>query len=124
MFRTTTTNGPTIAVSGKSGKNMTFSTDGSTANPLEAIYFALAGCAAVYAKKACAERGASAEGIEIALRPVGGTALVPKKIETSLRFPNEMTRELRDAVLSSVQECAVKKLMQEGATMEFAVSEV
>ena len=44
---------------------VTYAIDGSRMNPLEAFYAPLAGCAAVFAKKACSELGVSATGIRI-----------------------------------------------------------
>ena len=41
-------------------------------NPLEAFYASLAGCAAVYAKKACKALGVSPAGIAIRCKPYAG----------------------------------------------------
>jgi uncharacterized OsmC-like protein len=125
MYTTTVDKSPLIKVS--TGKHeVTYALDGSLMNPLEAFYATLAGCAGVYAKKACKALGTSAEGIEIACRPVAGTGgpLTLAKFKTEVRFPAGFTAEQKDAVMQSIAECAVKEVVKEGAGIDFLVAEV
>ncbi len=111
----------------KAGKHTAdYALDGSAMNPLEALYAALAGCAAVFAKKACKPLGISAEGIEISCKPFAGPGgpLTLGKYKTDVRFPERFTSEQKVAILDSISHCAVKEVVKDGANIEFIVSEV
>ena len=122
MFNVTLESGPRIEVKGRKHA-IAYSNDGSLPNPLEATYAALAGCAGVYAKKACRELGIDDSGIAINLRIVAQPArpLMPSRIVTTLEFPEHFNREQRAAILASVDKCAVKALVQGGDEVEFEV---
>lgn len=109
------------------GKQHTFNygTDGSVPNPLESTYAALAGCAGVYAKKACRELGIDDAGIAIDLRIVAkaGQPLMPSRIVTTVEFPARFEAGQRAQVLALIAKCAVKAMIQEGAGIDFAVEE-
>lgn len=104
---------------------ITYGVDGSLPNPLEATYAALAGCAGVYTRKACKALGISAEGIEISCKPVvrQGNMLIPARFVTEVSFPERVTAEQRQKVLDEISQCAVKKLIHDGAQIEFVTSE-
>lgn len=124
MYTTTIDKSPLIRVS--TGKHeTTYALDGSLMNPLEAFYATLAGCAGVYAKKACKALGTSAEGIEIACKPVAGPGgpLTLARFRTEVRFPAGFTAEQKDAVIKSIAECAVKEVVKDGAAIDFQVTE-
>jgi uncharacterized OsmC-like protein len=108
-------------------KNHTISygVDGSLPNPLEATYAALAGCAGVYARKACKALGISAEGIAISCKPVvrQGNMLIPARFVTEVSFPERITAEQRLRILDEITQCAVKQLIHNGAQIEFVTSE-
>lgn len=108
-------------------KNHTISygVDGSLPNPLEATYAALAGCAGVYARKACKALGISAEGIAINCKPVvrQGNMLIPARFMTEVSFPERITAEQRLLILDEITQCAVKQLIHNGAQIEFVTSE-
>jgi uncharacterized OsmC-like protein len=124
MFTLTLTDGPFIDVQGRTHAYR-YSTDGSAPNPLESCYAKLAGCAGVYAKKACRELGIDDAGIRIGLRIVArpGQALMPARIVTTVEFPGRLDAAQRAAVLASIGKCAVKAVMQQGASIEFLVQE-
>lgn len=116
---------PVIKV--KAGKHEVFyGLDGSYMNPLEAFYAALAGCASVFAKKACKGLGISAEGIEISCKPFAGAAgpLTLGKYKTDVRFPEHFTAEQKAAILDSINHCAVKEVVKDGAGIDFQTAEV
>jgi ribosomal protein S12 methylthiotransferase accessory factor len=102
-----------------------YATDGSVPNPLESTYAALAGCAGVYAKKACRELDIDAAGIAIGMRIVArtGQPSLPARIITAVEFPERFDAAQREQVLRSIEKCAVKAVMQEGAGIDFAVEE-
>jgi uncharacterized OsmC-like protein len=106
--------------------SINYATDGSLPNPLEATYAAIAGCAGVYARKACKALEISAEGIEINLKPViqAGNNLTPKRLVTSVNFPDQITATQRSRILEEISHCAVKQLIQEGANIEFVTNEI
>ena len=121
MFRMTLQAGTTIDVQSRL-HHYQYSTDGSVPNPLESTYAALAGCAGVYAKKACRELGIDDTGIAISLRVVAktGQPLVPARFVTKVTFPEHFDEEQRAAVLRSIEKCAVKAIIQAGPAIEFA----
>lgn len=125
MFKTTIDNTPLIHVT--AGKfTADYALDGSLMNPLEAFYAALAGCAAVYAKKACKPLGVSAGGIEIVCKPFAGAGgpLTLSKFKTEVKFPADFPVEHKAAVLEAISHCAVKEVVQDGPAIQFSVIEV
>lgn len=124
MFNTTLHAGPKIDVAYRR-HSFGYAVDGSQPNPLEAFYGALAGCAGVFAKKACAELGIADEGIAIDLRPVVSpdNPLMPAKLLTSIRFPAHFTPEEKARVIEAVSHCAVKEIVRQGAGIAFSVVE-
>jgi uncharacterized OsmC-like protein len=124
VFNLVLVTGPRIEVRGKL-HTYTYATDGSAPNPLESTYAALAGCAGVYAKKACREMGIDDAGIVIDMRVVAkaGQPLMPARIVTTVEFPERFAAEQRTEVLRLIEQCAVKTMMQEGAGIDFAVEE-
>ncbi len=124
MYRTLVDQTPLIKVS--TGKHeATYALDGSLMNPLEAFYATLAGCAAVFAKKACKQLGVPAAGIEIACKPFAGPGgpLTLGRFRTEVRFPDGFGAEARAAVLQSIADCAVKEVVRDGASIDFQVVE-
>ena len=124
MFSVEVQDSPVIAV--RSARHeVSYAVNGTLMNPLEAFYATLAGCAAVYAKKACAELGISAEGIHIASKPFAGAGgpLTLARFRTEVTFPARFTASQRDAVLASIAHCAVKEIVAGGQTVEFSVTE-
>ena len=124
MFSVTVDQSPVIHVAG--GKHqVSYAVDGSLMNPLEAFYATLAGCAAVFAKKACKELGISPEGIQIDCKPFAGPGgpLTLAKFKTTVAFPERFSAEQKAKVLDAISECAVKKIVATGADVGFIVSE-
>ena len=125
MYSTIVDNTPLIKVS-TSKHEASYALNGSLMNPLEAFYASLAGCAAVYAKKACKELGIPAEGIEIGCKPFAGPGgpLTLSRFKTEVRFPAHFSAEQKTGILASIAHCAVKEVVQDGPTIEFIVSEI
>ena len=124
MYSVSVQSTPVITVA--AGKHVaTYAVDGSAMNPLEAFYAALAGCAAVFAKKACKEAGISPEGINIDCRPFAGPGgpLTLSKFKTVVDFPAHFTAEQKAMVIDAVKHCAVKQIVETGADVGFTVSE-
>lgn len=124
MYSVNVENSPVITVAG--GKHAaTYAVDGSHMNPLEAFYAALAGCAAVYAKKACQQLGIPADGIRIDCKPFAGPGgpLSLAKFKTEVHFPPEFSPEQRVRVLQAISQCAVKKIVEGGRAVGFSVVE-
>ena len=124
MYTVTIENSPVIAVAG--GKHVaTYAVDGSHMNPLEAFYAALAGCAAVYARKACRELDISADGIRIDCRPFAGPggSLSLARFKTEVSFPGRFSPDQKARILDAIGQCAVKKIVEAGGEVDFSVSE-
>ncbi len=120
MYKVSVDDGPSIHVQARS-RSMSFAVDGSAMNPLEAFYATLAGCAAVYVKKACQSLGVPAAGIQINCRPRAGKAgpLSLERFDTELAFPEGFPGEHKAVVIDAVKHCAVKEVVQNGAAVEF-----
>lgn len=113
-------------ISVSSGRHeVKYASDGSLINPLEAFYAALAGCAAVFAKKACKDLGLSAQGIWIGCKPFAGSGgpLTLARFKTEVRFPDGFSPAQKEAVLEAIRQCAVKKIVEAGASVNFSVAE-
>lgn len=125
MFKTTLDNSALIKVTSPKSE-VTYAIDGSFMNPLEGFYATLAGCAGVYAKKACMGLNISAEGIEIDCKPRAGAAgpLTLGKFNTLVKFPEHFTSEQKEKILDSISHCAVKEVVKLGTDIEFSVQEV
>lgn len=124
MYSLTVDDSPTITVA--NDKHMIrYAVNGALMNPLEAFYASLAGCAGVYAKKACKELGVSAEGIAIYCKPFAGPSgpLSLANFKTEVSFPDHFSAELRARVLHAIGQCAVKKIFESGGQVGFSVGE-
>lgn len=124
MYNLNLDGGPLLHVAYRN-HTLSYSTNGSLPNPLEATYAALAGCAGVYALKACKTLGISAEGIGISLKPVANAnhPLLPTRVVTAVTFPAHVTPEQRQAIRDSIQKCAVKELIRLGSDIEFSTED-
>ncbi len=122
MYNVELHTGPRIDVAYRT-YSFSYSVDGSLPNPLEAFYASLAGCAGVYAKKACKQLGISDEGIAINLRPIvkANNPLMPDKLVTSVKFPAHIESSNRALILESIENCAVKELVKRGSDIQFSV---
>lgn len=103
----------------------TYATDGSKENPLEATFAALAGCAGVYALKACKKRDLNPLGIKITGKPFmdkANPAMISKWI-TTVSFPQDWRDEDKHFVKEEIQACAVKELITQGQHIDFLTEE-
>ena len=124
MYNTVVDSTPIIKVT-SAKHEASYSVNGSLMNPLEAFYASLAGCAGVFAKKACKELGISPEGIVIDCKPFTGAGgpLTLAKFRSEVRFPAHFTAEQKTKVLDSIAHCAVKEIVKDGASIDFQVAE-
>lgn len=120
MFSLTLDDSPLLTVHSRQHQ-FNYAIDGSLPNPLEATFAAIAGCAGVYAKKACNKLGVSAAELRISLKPTGRpeNPMLPAKITTEVRFPKEFSPEQRQAVMDSILACPVKAMLNIGNEIEF-----
>lgn len=124
MYSVEVSESPVITVSGQRHE-VRYAVDGSLMNPLEGFYACLAGCAAVYAKKACKEIGQSPAGIHIQCRPIAGSggAVSLGRFRTEVQFPEHFSPEDRARVLEAIGHCAVKEIVTSGCGVGFSVAE-
>lgn len=124
MYTTTVDSSPLIKVSTHKHE-VSFALNGSLMNPLEGFYATLAGCAAVYAKKACKELGISPDGIAIDCKPFAGPSgpLSLARFKTNVRFPEHFTAEQKATIMASISHCAVKEVVKDGMNIDFQVEE-
>jgi ribosomal protein S12 methylthiotransferase accessory factor len=124
MFSLTLDGSPRLDVQTRHGVSR-FAMDGSAPNPFEGALATIAGCAGVYAHKACLKAGVSPSGIRISLKPSaapGGTEL--RAIVIQANFPEDFPAALVPAVLASIDECPVKELIRRGNTVDFSIVQV
>jgi uncharacterized OsmC-like protein len=102
-----------------------YAIDGSLANPLEATYAALAGCAGVYTLKACKKLKLDPSGIKISGKPFLDkiNPMLLSKWISEVSFPDGWNEEDKKHVLSEIENCAVKELIKNGLDIEFATVE-
>lgn len=124
MFSVELHSGPRIDVAYRK-HTLSYAVDGSLPNPMEAFYGTLAGCAGVYAKKACQRLGISDEGIAIDVKPVvrPENPLLPEKLVTAVRFPERIAAADRATILDAIGHCAVKEVVRVGSGIAFAIVE-
>ena len=125
MYSTTVDSSPLIKVSTHKHE-VSFALNGSLMNPLEGFYATLAGCAAVYAKKACKELGISPDGIAIDCKPFAGPSgpLSLARFKTNVRLPEHFTAEQKASIIESIGHCAVKEVVKDGMNIDFQVEAV
>lgn len=104
---------------------VSYAVNGSLMNPLETFDATLAGCAAVFAKKACRELGVFPDGIAIDCKPYAGLRgpLTVSKFKTEVTFPEHFSSEQKARVLDAIRHCAVKPIVQFGPEISFLVEE-
>lgn len=125
MYDLEVTNATSIEVKSKKF-TFNYAIDGSKENPLEATYAALAGCAGVYALKACKKMNISPLGIKISGRPYmdrTNPSMITKWV-TAISFPADWNEDNKNFVIAEIQKCAVKEMISKGSTIEFATEEV
>lgn len=125
MYDLEVTNATSIEVKSKKF-TFNYAIDGSKENPLEATYAALAGCAGVYALKACKKMNISPLGIKISGRPYmdrTNPSMITKWV-TAISFPADWNEENKNFVITEIQKCAVKEMISKGSTIEFTTEEV
>jgi ribosomal protein S12 methylthiotransferase accessory factor len=121
MFSLVLDGGPTLDVRSRNGVTR-FGMDGSAPNPFEGALASIAGCAGVYAHKACVKAGVSPAGVQISLKPQaapGGTDI--RRIGIIATFPEGFPQDLVPAVLASIDECPVKEMIRHGGAIEFSI---
>lgn len=104
----------------------TYAIDGTKENPIEATYAALAGCAGVYAIKACKKMNLSPLGLKISGKPYMDRTnpLMLAKWITAINFPAGWSEENKAIIIAEIQKCAVKEMISKGFEIEFATEEV
>lgn len=103
-----------------------YAIDGSRENPIEATYAALAGCAGVYALKACKKMNLSPMGIKITGKPYMDRAnpLMLSKWVTHISFPDGWSEENKQIIIGEIQKCAVKEMISKGFEIDFVTEEL
>ena len=88
--------------------------DGSAPAPFTLFLASIGTCAGIYALSFCKQRGLSTEGLQITQSMITDphTHLI-KKINLEVKLPIGFPEKYRDAVLRAVDQCAVKKHLQQ-----------
>jgi uncharacterized OsmC-like protein len=121
MFSLVLDGSPQIDVRSRNGVTR-FAMDGSAPNPFEGALATIAGCAGVFAHKACVKAGVSPAGVQISLKPQatqGGTEI--RRIAIIASFPDGFPQDLVPAVVAAIDECPVKEMIRNGGAIEFAI---
>ncbi len=91
--------------------------------PFDLFLASIATCAGLYALAFCQQRGLSTEGLGLSLEPVRD--LEHHRIGTiriEVRLPEGFPEKYREAILRSVDQCAVKRHMIDPPEFELAVA--
>lgn len=102
-----------------------YATNGSLPNPLEATFAALAGCAAVYLKKAAHKMQKSVVGTDIKCRSIvhPHNPMLPAKWITHINFSETWNADERLQAVQLIEQCAVKELITKGYDIEFEITQ-
>ena len=94
--------------------------EGSAPAPFEIFLASIGTCAGIYALRFCEKRGLSTEGLRIIQRTSSNrsTGMV-ERIDLEIKLPAEFPEKYREALVNSVELCAVKKHLQHPP--EFAI---
>lgn len=97
---------------------------GTAASPFDVFLASIAACAGFYALRFCQERHLATEGLGVTLETQRDETN-PKRIATMrlrVRLPQDFPEKYRDALLRSVDHCAVKRTIVDPPQFELAVS--
>ncbi len=95
---------------------------GSAPEPFDYFLASLAACAGVYALNFCEKRGIETKGLALELRcEWNRDKRLYDKMEFVLTLPAGFPEKYRDAIVRSMQLCAVKRHMEEMPQMVFSL---
>lgn len=88
--------------------------DGTAPSPFELFLASLATCGGIYVKGFCDSRGLSTEGIEL-LQNLKYDAVLNRvsEINIDIKVPSDFPEKYYDALVKSVNQCAVKKVLSD-----------
>ncbi|MCF7853732.1 MAG: OsmC family protein [Candidatus Pacebacteria bacterium] len=96
--------------------------DGSAPEPLDLLFAALATCSGVIALIFCQTRGIDTEGMRLRLSAEkNDAAKLFDDVRMKLTLPKEFPRKYRKAILRAVDQCSVKKHLQQPVHIETVV---
>lgn len=95
--------------------------DGSAPSPMDLFFASIAACAGFYAKSFCLQRNIPYDGIKISqiMQRNEETRLIDN-ITINISLPSDFPQKYKDALIKSVEACAVKKHIVAG--INFAVN--
>jgi putative redox protein len=91
-------------------------------SPFDLFLASMAACMGFYALRFCQQRNLPTEGLGLTLEPVrteDGKRV--ETIRTTLQLPGEFPDKYRDAIVRSVDHCAVKRALEEPPEFELEV---
>ena len=95
---------------------------GSAPEPFDYFLASLAACAGVYALNFCEKRGIETKGLALELRcEWNKDRRLYDRMEFVLTLPTGFPGKYRDAIVRSMQLCAVKRHMEEMPEMVFSL---
>jgi len=97
---------------------------GLALSPFDLLFASLGTCAGLYALRFCQQRNLDTAGLALTLATEreGGTGRV-STVRLELRLPRAFPEKYRDAILRAVDQCAVKKLIQDPPRFELVAVE-
>ncbi len=98
--------------------------DASAPEPFDYFLASLAACAGIYALNFCHKRGLSTDGLGLRMAcHRNKDKRLYDKMDFILRLPNGFPEKYKDAIVRSMQLCAVKRHMENMPQMVFAVEQ-
>ena len=86
----------------------------TAASPFQLFLASLGACAGIYVQGFCASRGLPTEGIRIVERTRFDDQGLLSGVELELQLPESFPARYREAVVRVVEQCAVKRAIQNG----------
>ncbi len=88
--------------------------DGTAPSPFALFLASIGACAGIYALNFCRQRGIATDGMEITQRMIMDPAThLTKQITLDIKLPENFPDKYREAVIRAVDQCAVKKHLQQ-----------
>jgi ribosomal protein S12 methylthiotransferase accessory factor len=96
--------------------------EGKAPSPFDLFLASLAACAGFYALRFCQERGLSTEGLHVAMETDRDNAHKRiASIRIAITPPEDFPEKYRAALLRSVNQCSVKRHLEEPPAFELTV---
>jgi len=94
---------------------------GTAASPFDVFLASIAACAGFYALRFCQERGIATDDLRVSMDIDRDEAKRLSAVKLHVRLPREFPEKYRDAIVRSIDHCAVKRAITDPPRFELDV---